>query len=43
MSGVGQHAVEAMVNEFEKTASLLRGPAITQQLRARISELRMPA
>ena len=43
MSGVGPHAVEALVSEFEKTASLLRGPAVTQQLRARISELRTPA
>jgi hypothetical protein len=43
MSGEGEHAVEAMVQEFEKTASLLRGLAVTEQLRTRISELRMLA
>ena len=43
MSGEGEHAVEAMVREFEKTASLLRGLAVTEQLRTRISELRMLA
>src|SRR5438477_423175 len=43
MSGDGEHAVEAMVQEFEKTASLLRGLAVTEQLRTRISELRMLA
>ena len=40
MSGDGEHAVDAMVTEFEKTASLLRGLAVTEQLRSRISELR---
>jgi hypothetical protein len=43
MNGQGEHAVEAMVQEFEKTASLLRGLAVTEQLRTRISELRLPA
>ncbi len=40
MSGNGEHAVDAMVSEFEKTASLLRGLAVTEQLRSRITELR---
>ena len=38
MSGDGEQAVDAMVTEFEKTASLLRGLAVTEQLRSRISE-----
>ena len=40
MSGDGERAVDAMVQEFEKTASLLRGLAVTEQLRSRITELR---
>jgi Domain of unknown function (DUF4388) len=40
MNGDGHHAVEAMVTEFEKTASLLRGGAITEKLRHRIAEVR---
>jgi hypothetical protein len=40
MSGDGENAVDAMVTEFEKTASLLRGIAVTEQLRTRITELR---
>ena len=40
MSGNGNEAVDAMVIEFEKTASLLRGIAVTEQLRTRISEIR---
>ena len=40
MSGDGYRAVDAMVKEFEKTAALLRGLAVTEQLRSRISELR---
>ncbi|HKO54557.1 MAG TPA: DUF4388 domain-containing protein [Thermoanaerobaculia bacterium] len=40
MSGEGPRAVDTMVAEFEKTASLLRGLAVTEQLRSRISELR---
>lgn len=40
MSGDGEHAVDAMVHEFEKTASLLRGVAVTEQLRTRITEVR---
>ena len=40
MNGDGEHAVDTMVTEFEKTASLLRGLAVTEQLRLRISELR---
>jgi Domain of unknown function (DUF4388) len=43
MSGDGQRAVDAMVLEFEKTASLLRGLAVTEQLRTRIVELRAVA
>ena len=40
MSGEGYRAVDAMVAELEKTASLLRGLAVTERLRMRISELR---
>ncbi|HEX8152300.1 MAG TPA: DUF4388 domain-containing protein [Thermoanaerobaculia bacterium] len=40
MNGDGNRAVDTMVTEFEKTASLLRGPAVTGQLRSRISEIR---
>lgn len=40
MSGVGSAAVDHMVLEFEKTASLARGLAITEQLRTKIAELR---
>jgi hypothetical protein len=40
MSGEGQQAVDLMVLEFEKTASLLRGMSVTEKLRSRISELR---
>lgn len=40
MNGNGSQAVEQMVHEFEKTASLLRGLAITEQLRTRIAEVR---
>jgi hypothetical protein len=40
MNGNGDAAVDAMVVEFEKTASLLRGLAVTEQLRSRISEVR---
>ncbi len=40
MSGDGSHALDAMVAEFEKTASLLRGIAVTEKLRSRIIELR---
>lgn len=40
MNGNGHQAVEHMVREFEKTASLLRGLAITEQLRTRIAEVR---
>src|SRR5205823_14323129 len=43
MTGDGQRAVDNMVQEFEKTASLLRGLAVTEQLRSRISELRAMA
>ena len=41
MSGNGSEAVDAMVTEFEKTASLLRGMSVTEQLRTRISALRV--
>jgi hypothetical protein len=40
MSGAGEHAVDHMVAEFEKTASLLRGLAVTEQLRSRIHQIR---
>ena len=40
MNGDGEHAVDLMINEFEKTASLLRGLAVTEKLRSRISEIR---
>jgi Domain of unknown function (DUF4388) len=40
MSGHGDAAVQTMVVEFEKTASLLRGLTVTEQLRSKISELR---
>lgn len=40
MNGNGHHAVDTMVHEFEKTASLLRGGAITEKLRHRIAEVR---
>jgi hypothetical protein len=43
MSGNGERAVDAMIEEFEKTASLLRGLAVSQQLRSRISEVRPAA
>ena len=36
MSGNGERALDAMVDEFEKTASLLRGLAVTEQLHSRI-------
>src|SRR5438105_10800057 len=41
MSGDGERAVDAMVHEFEKTASLLRGLAVSEQLHSRISALRV--
>jgi hypothetical protein len=40
MNGEGENAVDTMVHEFEKTASLLRGLAVTEQLRTRIGEVR---
>jgi hypothetical protein len=40
MSGNGAGALDIMVAEFEKTSSLLRGVAVTEQLRARIKLLR---
>jgi hypothetical protein len=43
MNGNGPHAVDLMVHEFEKTASLLRGLAVTEQLRSRIAEVRTVA
>jgi Domain of unknown function (DUF4388) len=43
MNGNGNHAVETMVLEFEKTASLLRGISVTEQLRSRIAEVRQLA
>lgn len=43
MNGSGDHAVDTMVLEFEKTASLLRGLSVTEKLRARIAEVRQLA
>jgi hypothetical protein len=43
MSGNGERAVDTMIVEFEKTASLLRGLSVTEKLRARISEIRAVA
>ena len=43
MNGNGERAVDAMVEEFGKTASLLRGLAVSEQLRSRISEVRVVA
>lgn len=40
MHGNGYEAVDHMVLEFEKTASLLRGITVTEQLRTRIAEVR---
>ncbi len=40
MSGDGANAVDQMVMEFEKTASLLRGVSVTEKLRSRIGEIR---
>ncbi|HEX8619267.1 MAG TPA: DUF4388 domain-containing protein [Thermoanaerobaculia bacterium] len=40
MSGNGNQAVDAMVLEFEKTASLLRGISVTEQLKSRIAQVR---
>lgn len=38
-SGGGPDAVRTMIKEFEKTASLLRGLAVTEQLRAQITQI----
>jgi hypothetical protein len=43
MNGNGPRAVDAMVLEFEKTASLLRGISVTEQLRSRIAQVRQLA
>jgi hypothetical protein len=43
MNGNGDHAVDTMVLEFEKTASLLRGVVVTEKLRSRIAEVRQLA
>ena len=40
MNGHGTSALETMVLEFEKTASLLRGITVTEQLKTRIAEVR---
>ncbi len=40
MNGDGPRALDQMVQEFEKTASLLRGIGVTEKLRSRISEIR---
>ena len=41
MNGNGSSAIDDMVNEFEKTASLLKGLAVTEALHTRITQLRM--
>jgi hypothetical protein len=41
--GDGADAVDVMVQEFEKTASLLRGISVTERLRSRIAEVRQLA
>lgn len=43
MNGQGHRAVEAMIEELERTASLLRGLSVTEQLRSRINEIRAVA
>ena len=43
MNGNGPDAVDLMVQEFEKTASLLRGLSVTEQLRMRIAAVRQLA
>jgi hypothetical protein len=43
MNGEGRYALDEMVVEFEKTASLLRGLSVTEQLRTRIAEVRQLA
>jgi hypothetical protein len=43
MNGNGHEAVDEMVHEFEKTASLLRGLSVTEKLRSRIAEVRQLA
>lgn len=43
LSGSGENAVNEMVEEFEKTASLLRGLSVTERLRTRIAEVRQVA
>jgi hypothetical protein len=40
MSGHGHRAVDAMIEELERTSSLLRGLSVTEQLRSRINEIR---
>lgn len=40
MNGDGTRALDTMIQEFEKTASLLRGLGVTEQLRTRITQLR---
>lgn len=40
MNGDGLRAVDAMVEEFAKAAALMRGSAVTEQLRTRITQLR---
>jgi hypothetical protein len=42
-NGDGADAVDVMVQEFEKTASLLRGISVTERLRTRIAEVRQLA
>jgi hypothetical protein len=43
MNGDGIEAVDTMVEEFEKAASLLRGGGVTEQLRMRIAQVRSVA
>ena len=40
MSGDGTDALASMIQEFEKTASMVRGLTVTEQLRSRITQIR---
>ena len=43
MSGDGTDALASMITELEKTASMVRGLTVTEQLRSRISQIRAVA
>lgn len=42
-SGEGIDAIQSLITEYEKTAALVRGLAVTEQLKAQITELRAHA